>query len=79
MSEKGFYIRGGNGSHWEGCEETHWDCKITKLEKENARLKKAVEEAGVKLQTIRFHLLRKGLGEIVDELDKHFSEYGKPE
>jgi hypothetical protein len=22
------YIKGGNGSHWEGCEEVHWDCKM---------------------------------------------------
>ena len=45
MSEEGRYIKGGGGSHWVGCEETHWDCKIARLEKENARLKKAVEEA----------------------------------
>ena len=31
------YTRGGDGSHWEGCDETHWDCKIAKLEKELAR------------------------------------------
>ena len=45
MSEEGRYIKGGDGSHWVGCEETHWDCKIARLEKENARLQKAVEEA----------------------------------
>jgi hypothetical protein len=39
---KGRYIRGGDGSHWEGCEETHWDCKIAKLERENAELRKAL-------------------------------------
>ena len=39
------YIKGGDGSHWEGCEETHWDCKIKKLEAENAELRKAVEDA----------------------------------
>ena len=32
------HIRGGDGSHWEGCEEVHWDCRIAQLEKENARL-----------------------------------------
>jgi hypothetical protein len=38
----GRYIRGGDGSHWDGCEETHWDCKIAKLERENAELRKAI-------------------------------------
>jgi len=47
MSEEGRYIKGGDGSHWVGCEETHWDCKIARLEKENARLQKEVEEAEV--------------------------------
>ena len=47
MSEEGRYIKGGDGSHWVGCEETHWDCKIARLEKENTRLKKAVDEAKI--------------------------------
>jgi len=29
---EGRYTYGGNGSHWEGCEETHWDCRIKWLE-----------------------------------------------
>jgi hypothetical protein len=37
------YTRGGDGSHWEGCDEIHWDCKIAKLEKENKKLKHALE------------------------------------
>ena len=32
------HIRGGDGSHWEGCEEVHLDCRISQLEKEIARL-----------------------------------------
>jgi len=28
----GRYIHGGDGSHWEGCDESHWDCRIAKLE-----------------------------------------------
>ena len=28
---------GGNGSHWDGCAEAHWDCKIAQLEAELAR------------------------------------------
>lgn len=40
MSEtKGQYILGGQGSHWEGCENTHWDCRIARLEQENAELR----------------------------------------
>ncbi len=31
------YIRGGDGSHWEGCEEVHWDCRIAQLEADIAR------------------------------------------
>lgn len=23
--------RGGDGSHWDGCEESHWDCAIERL------------------------------------------------
>lgn len=39
------YIRGGDGSHWEGCEETHWDCKIAKLERQLAAAEGDAEEA----------------------------------
>jgi len=34
---------GGNGSHWEGCAEAHWDCKIAQLEAENKKLRHALE------------------------------------
>ena len=30
---------GGNGSHWDGCAEVHWDCKIAQLEAELAALR----------------------------------------
>ena len=53
MSEEGRYIKGGDGSHWVGCEETHWDCKIARLEKENARLKKAARNMIDKLNKIQ--------------------------
>ena len=23
--------RGGDGSHWEGCDEVHWDCALKRL------------------------------------------------
>ena len=25
------WTRGGDGSHWEGCYDTHWDCAIATL------------------------------------------------
>ena len=38
------WAKGGDGSHWEGCEEVHWDCRIAKLEKEIDRLKEDLAE-----------------------------------
>ena len=35
---------GGNGSHWEGCAEVHWDCKIAQLEDELARLQERLHD-----------------------------------
>lgn len=26
------WTKGGDGSHWEGCEDVHWDCRIAQLE-----------------------------------------------
>ena len=37
------YTKGGDGSHWDGCEEVHWDCRIAQLEAELARLTALVE------------------------------------
>jgi hypothetical protein len=45
LDASGRYIKGGEGSHWDGCEETHFDCKIAKLEKENAKLLVDLEDA----------------------------------
>lgn len=44
--------KGGEGSHWDGCEETHYDCKIAKLEAEADVLKIQVGflETAVKIQ-----------------------------
>jgi hypothetical protein len=58
LDASGRYIKGGEGSHWDGCEETHFDCKIAKLEKENAKLLVDLEDArdiinhGVKLMPL---------------------------
>ena len=42
------YTKGGDGSHWDGCEEVHWDCRIAQLEAELARrddlIKRLVED-----------------------------------
>ena len=45
---------GGNGSHWEGCEEVHWDCRIAQLEKEIARLTAELAELNDKAVFIQF-------------------------
>ena len=48
------YIKGGNGSHWEGCEEVHLDCRIAQLEKEIARLNVELLELNDKAVFIEF-------------------------
>ena len=44
------WTKGGDGSHWEGCEEVHWDCRIAQLETElkitDELLKEATETIG---------------------------------
>jgi len=47
-------IRGGDGSHWEGCEEVHLDCRIAQLEKEIARLTAELAELNDKAVFIQF-------------------------
>jgi len=82
LDEKdGYYIRGGQGSHWANCEETHWDCKIIKLEADNARLQKAVDEA---IETVKLFPNPTEFGLIWDECilafiqaQKFLKEYGK--
>ncbi len=38
------YTKGGDGSHWDGCEEVHWDCRIAQLEAELARRDEKIAE-----------------------------------
>lgn len=54
------WTSGGNGSHWDGCAEVHWDCKIAQLEarcnnleQENAKLKEANEDVQSRLDDYR--------------------------
>ena len=35
--ERLHWTKGGDGSHWEGCADAHWDCRIAQLEAELAR------------------------------------------
>ena len=63
IEHKPHMTRGGNGSHWQGCEETHWDCKIAMLEKENKELRRVLEMLKLQLQTTTELL--------VEELLKH--------
>ena len=35
--ERLHWTKGGDGSHWDGCEDVHWDCKIAQLEADLAR------------------------------------------
>ena len=48
------YTRGGNGAHWDGCAEVHWDCKIAELEAENAILTAELAELNNKAVFIQF-------------------------
>jgi len=48
MSEKR-WTYGGNGSHWDGCAEVHWDCKIAQLEAENAASQERIEDLELRL------------------------------
>ena len=48
------HIRGGDGSHREGCEEVHLDCRIAQLEKEIARLNVELLELNDKAVFIEF-------------------------
>jgi phage shock protein A len=45
------------------------------LQVKNERLQKAVEEANFRTSVTRLHLLRKGLGNIVDEIEEHLKEH----
>ncbi len=48
------YTKGGDGSHWDGCEEVHLDCRIAQLEKEIARLNVELLELNDKAVFIEF-------------------------
>ena len=37
------WTRGGDGSHWDGCYASHWDCAIRELRKALGNLVAAIE------------------------------------
>jgi hypothetical protein len=43
VHKDGRWTIGGDGAHWNGCEETHWDCMIVHQAKEIIRLQKEVD------------------------------------
>lgn len=66
------WTKGGDGSHWDGCDEVHWDCKIAKLEAENATLNDAsktfaeIYDARVSALEAENKRLRSALEQIAD-------------
>lgn len=48
------WTKGGDGSHFEGCEDVHLDCRIAQLEKEIARLTAELAELNDKAVFIQF-------------------------
>lgn len=60
----GRWTQGGNGSHWAGCDETHWDCRILMLEGLLKELWPVVEEYH---RVLRYHMMRR-------QNDKKFAE-----
>lgn len=48
------WTKGGDGSHWEGCEDVHWDCRIAQLEAKLARQNAELLELNDKAVFIKF-------------------------
>ena len=65
--------KGGNGTHWEGCEETHWDCKIEQLTRENAELRQLLADANGRRdrEILRAAVLGRELAEAKLEVGGH--------
>lgn len=38
------WTKGGNGSHWDGCVDVHWDCRIAHLNAELAQLRAQIPQ-----------------------------------
>lgn len=73
------WTKGGDGSHWEGCEEVHWDCRIAHLEKELARLQEKLHDEMSQLE-IATDLGNKrwvALNDIYENGEKHNTNWCK--
>jgi hypothetical protein len=63
--------RGGHGSHWDGCEEVHWDCRIKMLERQLAEAERRAVDAGkVRDELYQVQRKRAAAEAIVDRLPK---------
>lgn len=60
--------RGGSGSHWQGCEARHWDCKIKRLEDTLAQVRAdhAAIAAELRAKDAEIERLREALRNIAD-------------
>ena len=71
--------KGGNGSHWEGCADVHWDCKISQLQAEIDRLQEKLHDEMGQLE-IATDLGNKrwlALNDIYENGEKHNSNWCK--
>lgn len=73
------WTEGGDGSHWDGCDEAHWDCKIAQLEKEIARLQEKLydEMAQLEIATDLGNKRWVALNEIYENAEKHNANWCK--
>ena len=56
--EKLRWTKGGDGSHWEGCEDVHWDCKIVALTARIAELKEILIKKDIYINALENEPIR---------------------
>ena len=73
------WTKGADGSHWEGCEDVHWDCKIAQLEAELARLQEKLhdEMSQLKIATDLGNKRWIALNDIYENGEKHNTNWCK--
>lgn len=67
---------GASGSHWEGCETQHWDCRIISLQADLARLRARNEHLEATLRTVLSWTLARDVREY---LEHNLSASGREE
>ena len=73
------WTKGGDGSHWDGCEDVHWDCRIAQLETEIVRLQEKLHDEMSQLE-IATDLGNKrwlALNDIYENGEKHSANWCK--